>query len=260
MNSEFMTNPNSYDAVKDNLTPLVEVEDIEDFEIDDTFNYDGFQVVRGEFFAHIFEPSLTFNNGKMSLNMACINKLPTIDYVLPLVNSKEKRIAIKPSSEDIKDAFMWCTYARKDNKRRPKQVTCKVFFHKIFDLMDWNRDYRYKILGKMIQSNGEFLFIFDLKNAETYQRIFKEGEKPITSRIPVFPAEWQNQFGLPYEEHKKSLQVNMFNGYTVFGIKNGEKKQDDIVSAAGDDTEGEQPITLTDNNDLGYNGGGYGGF
>ena len=31
MNNEFMTNPNSYDAVKDNLTPLVEVEDIEDF-------------------------------------------------------------------------------------------------------------------------------------------------------------------------------------------------------------------------------------
>lgn len=31
--------------------------------IDDTdFSYDGFQVVRGEFFAHIFEPSFTLNN------------------------------------------------------------------------------------------------------------------------------------------------------------------------------------------------------
>lgn len=26
------------------------------------FSYDGFQVVRREFFAHIFEPSITFNN------------------------------------------------------------------------------------------------------------------------------------------------------------------------------------------------------
>ena len=28
---------------------------------DDSFSYDGYQVVRGEFFAHIYEPSFTFN-------------------------------------------------------------------------------------------------------------------------------------------------------------------------------------------------------
>lgn len=34
---------------------------------DDSFSYDGYQVVRGEFFAHIYEPSFTFNNYKVSL-------------------------------------------------------------------------------------------------------------------------------------------------------------------------------------------------
>ena len=43
--------------------------------------------------------------------------------------------------------------------------------------------------------------------------------KPKTSRTPVFPAEWQNQFGLPVEEHRRMLQVNIFEGYTIFGIK-----------------------------------------
>lgn len=201
------------------------------------------------------------DNGKMYLNTACINKLPSVDYVLPLVSSKEKRIAFKPATEDVKDSFMWCTYARKDNKRRPKQVTCKVFFHKIFDIMDWNRDYRYKILGKMIKSNGEYLFIFDLNNAEVYQRIYKDGGKPITSRTPVFPAEWQNQFGLPYEEHKKSLQVNIFNGYTVFGLKNGDKRVSDTTSEQVENTKPEQqPIPINENNDFGYTGGVYGGF
>ena len=37
------------------------------------FSYDGFQVVRREFFAHIFEPSITFNNCKVGFNTACIN-------------------------------------------------------------------------------------------------------------------------------------------------------------------------------------------
>ena len=33
-------------------------------ELGDTFNLDGFQVVRREFFAHLREPSATFNNCK----------------------------------------------------------------------------------------------------------------------------------------------------------------------------------------------------
>ena len=43
------------------------------------FSFDGYQVVRGEFFAHTFEPSFTFNNYKVSVNMACIKKLPSVE-------------------------------------------------------------------------------------------------------------------------------------------------------------------------------------
>ena len=41
------------------------------------FNYDGYQVVRREFFAHINEPSVTFNNYKFYVNTACLKPLPT---------------------------------------------------------------------------------------------------------------------------------------------------------------------------------------
>lgn len=85
--------------------------------------------------------------------------------------------------------------------------------------MSWNPDYRYRILGKLIQSNGENLFIFDLKSTETYQLIQKDEGKPRSSQAPVFPAEWQKQFGLSVEEHQKSLQINIFDGYAVFGLK-----------------------------------------
>ena len=96
---------------------------------------------------------------------------------------------------------------------------------KLFDMMDWNPSYRYKILGKLIRANDEYLFIFDLTSTEVYQRIVKEGAKPKTSRTPVFPAEWQDQFGIPFEEHRKSLQINIFDNYAVYGIRDHEKKQ-----------------------------------
>ena len=53
---------------------------------DEDFCYDGYQVVRGEFFAHVQEPSITFNNCRVALNTASIRKLPTVEYVQILVN------------------------------------------------------------------------------------------------------------------------------------------------------------------------------
>lgn len=57
---------------------------------DDSFSYAGYQVVRGEFFAHLYEPSFTFNNYKVSVNTACIKKLPDVEYVQILVNPEQK--------------------------------------------------------------------------------------------------------------------------------------------------------------------------
>lgn len=189
----------------------------EDVICDDAFSYDGYQVVRGEFFAHVYEPSITFSNCRVSLNTACLIHLPEVTYVQILVNPEEKKLAVRPSSEDEKDSFLWCTI--KGAKRKPKQITCRMFFAKVIQLMDWNPDYRYKLLGKLIRSGNEHLFIFDLTATEIYQRFLVDGEKTKTSRTPVFPAEWQNQFGLPVEEHRRMLQVNIFEGYTIFGIK-----------------------------------------
>lgn len=184
---------------------------------DDSFTYDGYQVVRREFFAHTYEPSITFNNCKISMNAACLNRLPDVDYVQILVNPNDKKLVVRPSGEDEKDSFPWCS--TKNTKKKSKQITCRMFFAKVVQLMDWNPDYRYKLLGKLIRSGDDYLFIFDLTDTEIYQRIMLNGEKPKASRIPVYPAEWQNQFGLPAEEHRKLLQVNIFDGYTVFGIK-----------------------------------------
>ena len=215
MSENFNSNPPEYIVEQVNSEQQEIIDVIEDVE----FDYEGYQVVRGEYFAHIYEPSITFNRSKIYLNTASIKKLPDIDYVQILVNSEEKKLAVRPCGEEEKDSFLWCT-----PKRKPKQITCRVFFGKIISLMDWNPDYRYKLLGKLIKSNDEYLFIFDLNAPEIYTRTAVEGEKTKTSRTPVFPEQWQNQFGLPVVEHKRRMQVNIFNGYTVFGINDKKEK------------------------------------
>ena len=183
------------------------------------FSYDGFQVVRREFFAHIFEPSITFNNCKVGFNTACINKLSGVEYVQFLVNPEKQVLAVRPCHEEDRDSFMWCSV--KGNKRKPRQSTCKMFFAKIVSLMGWNPDYRYKLIGKVIKSSDEYLIVFDLTSTEVYKRTITEDQKVKTSKVPVFPQKWQKQVGLQFEEHRKSLQVNIFDGYAVYGFKEG---------------------------------------
>ena len=124
---------------------------------------------------------------------------------------------------------MWCGISK--GKRKPKAITCKLFFAKIVSLMNWNPKYRYKLLGRLIHANGEYLIAFDLNAPEVYQRTFVEGEKPKTSRTPVFPSEWQTQFGLPYNVHKQSMQINIFDGYAVYAIKDTTAVSDDAPAA-----------------------------
>ena len=185
------------------------------------FSYEGYQVVRGEFFAHLFEPSLSLSREKVQVNTACIRKLPEVEYVQFLVNPNEKKLAVKPCKEDMKDSFRWIS--GEGNKRKPKAISCRIFFAKIMSLMGWNPEYRYKILGKLIRTSTDLLFVFDLTSAETYG--IRSAGDTSASRTAIYPEEWKNQFGVPVSEHQDTIQVNIFDDYAVFHISREEEKR-----------------------------------
>ena len=204
------------------------------------FSYDGYQVVRGEFFAHLFEPSVTLNDEKVSVNSACIRKLPKTEYVQFLVNPTEKKLAVKPSTEDTKDSFCWASKGA-DGKKHPKTITCKIFFAKVMRLMNWSPSYRYKILGKLIRANNDYLFVFDLTSAETYKKRNGKGEK--ASRGAIYPEDWNNQFGVPVSEHQDNVLISIFDDYAVFKINKDEEKEaqaNDSSDIAGHEEETDQ--------------------
>ena len=107
---------------------------------------------------------------------------------------------------------------------------------KVCDMMGWNPQYRYKVLGKLVRANDELIFLFDLTSQEAFERTFNEDGKRSSSRTPVFPVEWKNQFGIPFSEHKKALQINMFEGYTVFSLADRSKEKNE---GKGDHENGE---------------------
>lgn len=212
--------------------PVLEPEEVV-LEMGDSFDLEGFQIVRKEFFAHLREPSVSFNNCKFSVNSACLSKFPMTEYVQVMINRNTKILALRPCAEGARDSFAWCSASK--GKRKPRAITCKLFFAKVVDLMGWNPNYKYKLLGRLIHANGEYLIAFDLHATEVYQRTEVEGQKPKVSRQPVYPAGWQDQFGLPFNEHSQSMQINIFDGYAVYSIKD---------KAASDTDSDAQPLSI----------------
>lgn len=210
--------------------PQEQQDDDDIIDMGDDYDFDGFQVVRREFFAHTFVPAVTFNDCKFYVNTACLNKFPEMEYAQVLVNRETKILALRPCSEGERDSYQWCSVSK--GKRKPKQVTCKLFFFKIISMMGWNPDYRYKLLGRVIRANGEFLLVFDLTATEVYRKVAREGKKPVASRTPVYPAGWQDQFGLPYQEHRQSMQINIFDGYAIYAIKEKAKTPNQALPSA----------------------------
>lgn len=161
-----------------------------------------------------------------------------------VVNPEEApTVAIRPCLPGERDACAWC--CGNPGKRKPKQITCKMFFAKVFTMMGWNLDYRYKLLGRVIHSKDEWLIAFDLTATEVYQRVRKDGGKPKASRMPVFPEGWKTQFGLPFREHQKSMQVNIFDGYAVYGLRDNA-----ATAAVSDDSTAPKPDTGTESNPI----------
>ncbi|MEQ2837301.1 integrase [Dorea formicigenerans] len=223
-----------------------EIVDQKAIELAEDFSYDGYQVVRRELFAHLREPAVVIRRDSVTFNTACIAGLEDAVYIQILVNQDNKRMVVRKCEENDKDALRWCV--AKPDKRKSRKMTNKIFSAMMYEMMGWNLDCRYKILGHKITFEDETIYVFDLMETEIFldikgKRAKKDTESQFTTekansieetasnsidnersveeikrknRIPFYPKEWKDSFGLPVEEHRKALEINMLDGYAEF--------------------------------------------
>ena len=199
-------------------------------ELESTFSYDGYQVVRKELFAHLRDPAIVIRKDSITFNTACISGLEDVVYVHVMFNSDLKRIVVRGCDENDKDALRWCI--AKPDKRKSRKMSCKPFSELVYNEMGWDSDCRYKILGYRINFEGETLYVFDLLVPE----IFHEGQKrkkgesapqseetkPVNTRKGFYSDDIAGTFGVPVEEHLKESEVKQIDGYVSMGILTGK--------------------------------------
>lgn len=186
------------------------------------FSFNGYQVVRREFISHRFDPAMTIRGNSITFNNSCISKLEDATYIQFLINPTERKLAIRPCDEGARDAVRWCVV--KGDKRKSREITCRPFTTKLYELMGWEELYRYKLQGMRITYQGESLYLFDLSAKETY---LPQSRDPETGKLKrpkaILPQEWLKTFGMSVDEHTASTQIDLSDGFVSSGMASQEQ-------------------------------------
>jgi len=174
------------------------------------FDFDGYQVVRGQFLTARFEcPSITITNERISFNVNCIRKFSDVPFVQLLLHPTERKIAIRPCKEEDVHSIRW----RSDTDRPciSKAICCQHFGNALFQIMDWNPDYLYRVRGTWAARGADEIIVFNLSNAAPAAYMNEENEISSCARrrrVTLCPEEWSDTFG--QEFYNYSIQNQFF--------------------------------------------------
>jgi hypothetical protein len=199
------------------------------------FSYAGYQVVRREFVSHRFDPAMTVRSNSITFNNACIKAVENTTHIQFLINPAEKKLIVRPCDAGARDAIRWCVV--RDADRKSRQITCKPFAERLFAMMGWDADYRYRFQGMRIRYLEDEMYLFDLSADERFAPAKKdENGKRIVS-APELPENWNGSYGMTVEEHDMSTKVDFLDGFMTPSEVTEEEKTDDTDRKAGNADE-----------------------
>ena len=195
----------------------LEFEDLEEYEVPPRTQ-----------FSMLKKAAVTFKYKEMMFNMAAIRLFEGTKFILPIVNRNKKRLAVIMCSEEESSSVEWARV--KQDKWVNKKITSLEFIENIYSLMDWDRNCRYKVLGRIVTSNRGLIFVFELPEAIMFSPLPDEYFDKRTGqmkkrRIVYYPDEYKGRIGKSYHDYILSQQMSMFEdleGYVGEGNKKAQ--------------------------------------
>jgi hypothetical protein len=100
------------------------------------------------------------------------------DYVEVLLHPTERLLAVRKTIRQNRNAIPW----------KALHIRARELTHILYQLMGWQKDWKYKVTANCFSKNDEHVIIFDLTCCE-FQ--FRENEK----MIRAIPHDWISEFG-----------------------------------------------------------------
>ena len=194
----------------------------------DLSELDDYQQVPAEFLSPTFKPKVTFNLDSVTFNAACVRLFPDTQYVKFLIHPFRKRVVILEADQYTKDGLKFAVH--KNGKNQSRRCLARVVCGKVFDLMEWHGQDRYKVMCEYQELQGVKLMVFNLSEFERVveeESVNADGKKKKKRRI-YLPPNWENLFGDPYKGQAEKYKVDLSEQYIMVDNQTGEQRQAEI--------------------------------
>ena len=136
----------------------------------------------------------------------------------------------------------------------PSTLWARDLYDQIFKLMNWNRECRYKVLGRVANSDQGLCMLFDLEEAIMFTPKPQEYTDPLTGemkkkQIKFFPDVYKDRIGKSYNDYIAGHQMNLFEdfiGYQGSAVLDKPEQKTDTISVPMPQCEESENIPLPD--------------
>ena len=131
----------------------------------------------------------------------------------------------------------WTRKRKKDGVVLNRDVVSVDFTEKIFKLMGWNRECRYKVHGRLANSDRGLILVFELDDAIMFEPNREEYTDPVTGkvkkrRVKYYPDFYKDRIGRSYNDYEAARQLNQFEDMGTY--EGSEQLEHDVQEAAVD--------------------------
>lgn len=168
-------------------------------------------------FSMLSKPAVSIKYGKMTFNMASVRMFDEALFILTPVNRDKKRLMVVPCKEEESASLQWARIRESDDTKVNRTISSEEFILKLYKMMGWKRNCRYKILGRVaLAKPGPMpVLIFDLEEAIMFDSkpmefVDEETGEIKKKQVKYYPEEYKDCIGKSYNDYIEAKQMNIF--------------------------------------------------
>lgn len=178
------------------------------------FDLRGFEVTNAALFDSNRRPYVMFQNKKIKFSTDCVRRFGKDNRVELLIHPGLRIFAVRRAAKDCRHFVQW---SRPDDGRYyAREIPCSAFGDTLFELLDWETEYKFKAYGRYIENDGESVFLFDLSEPEIFIQSYlmtgtdspasgHGGLSPLSisgKRVRAVPKKLADRFGSDFYAHR----------------------------------------------------------
>jgi len=175
---------------------------------------DGYELPPRSQFSMLNKPAVSIKYGYFTFNMACIRLFEGVKHILTFVHPVKKRLTVVCCGEEESASVEWARL-NNDEKWVNKSITNMELCEKLYRSLGWDRSCRYKVLGRVANSERGLVLVFDLLEAIMFTPQPAEYVDPQTGevkkkQIKYYPDTYKDRIGKSYNDYVASQQMSLF--------------------------------------------------